>query len=167
LAFGFRCNRCALYFNLLGFSLVAEKNAMKDILRDLKFNHIGVAVRQDKDALAMLESLGYSIGDRIYDPLQNVYLRLCTALEHPSVEVVLPGDEGKSPVDSIISKYNELIYHTCYETPDLVKTLECIEKAGLRCMALSERKPAVLFDGRHVSFYKIFGWGIIELLERY
>ena len=140
-------------------------NVMKDILRDLKFNHIGLAFKQDKDALVILESMGYNIGDRIYDPLQNVYVRLCTAPEHPSVECVQPGDEGKSPIDSIVSKYNELVYHICYETPDLAKTLEYIEEAGLRCVALSKPKPAVLFGGRCVSFYKIFGWGIIELLE--
>jgi len=138
---------------------------MKAALADLKFNHIALSVRQDNDALLMLEFLGYSIGDRIYDPLQNVYMRLCTAPECPSVEVILPGDQGKSPIDLIISKYDELIYHTCYETRDLAKTLDCIEKTGLRCMPLSERKPAVLFGGRHVSFYKIVGWGIIELLE--
>jgi len=39
---------------------------------------MGLAVKQEKDALAMLESLNYSIGERIYDPLQNVHLRLCT-----------------------------------------------------------------------------------------
>ncbi len=138
---------------------------MKDILSDLRFNHIALAVRQDQETLVMLESLGYSIGDRIYDPLQNVYVRLCTAPERPSLEVILPGNQGKSPIDPIISKYDEVIYHTCYETPDLAKTLDCIQNAGLRCMPLSDRKPAVLFSGRHVSFYKIFGWGIIELLE--
>ena len=57
-------------------------------------------------------------------------------------------------------------YHTCYETPDLTRTLQGIEQVGLRLMTLSERTPAVLFGGRHVSFYKVFGWGIIELLER-
>jgi len=31
--------------------------------------------------------------------------------------------------------------------------------------AITETTRAVLFGGRHVSFYKIFGWGIIELLE--
>jgi len=30
---------------------------MKNILGDLKFNHMGLAVKQEKDALAMLESL--------------------------------------------------------------------------------------------------------------
>lgn len=139
---------------------------MKDALKTLTFHHFGLAVKQDKEALIMLEALGYMPGERIHDPLQNVYVRLCTASDRPTIEIVQPGDEGKSPLDAIISKYNELIYHTCYETPALAKTLASIEAAGLRCMTLSERKPAVLFGGRHVSFYKIFGWGILELLER-
>lgn len=138
---------------------------MQDILKDLTFNHLGLAIKHDKDALIMVESLGYSVGDRIYDPLQNVYLRLCTAPRLPSVEFVQPGDAGKSPVDSVIAKFDESIYHTCYETPDLSKTLKQIEQAGLRCLTQSERKPAVLFGGRHVSFYRILGWGLIELLE--
>lgn len=137
-----------------------------NMLADLAFHHLGLAVRQDAEALRMLSALGYSAGERIFDPQQNVYVRLCTSPAHPAVEIVQPGEAGKSPVDSIISKYNELVYHTCYETPDLAKTLESIEKAGLRCMVLSERKPAVLFGGRHVSFYRIPGWGIVELLER-
>ncbi|MCK4946274.1 MAG: VOC family protein [Alphaproteobacteria bacterium] len=135
------------------------------MLRDLKFHHLGLALRKDKDALIMLESLGYEIGEKILDPMQNVHVRLCKAQHHPDIEIVQSG-EGKSPIDQIISKYNELIYHTCYETDDLGRTLAAIEKQGLRCLCLSERKQAVLFHGRHVSFYKIFGWGIIELLEK-
>lgn len=137
---------------------------MKRILKDLKFNHIGIALKREKDALAMVECLGYSIGERIYDPLQNVYVRLCSNQGSPSVEFVQPG-KGKSPIDSIVAKHTELMYHTCYETPDLAETLESFDRAALRCMVLSERKPAVLFGGRHVSFYRIVGWGVIELLE--
>ncbi len=139
---------------------------MKQALKDLTFNHFGLAVKQDKEALTMLEAMGYTPGERILDPLQNVYVRLVTAPDKPTIEIVQPGEGDKSPLDAMISKYNELIYHTCYETPDLAKTLASIEAAGLRCMTLAERKPAVLFGGRHVSFYKIFGWGILELLER-
>ena len=141
-------------------------NPTKNILSDLKFNHLGLAVRDDREGLIMVEALGYELGNRFYDPLQNVFVRLCIAPGRPTVEIVQPGDKGKSPIDSIISKYNEVIYHTCYETPDLTKTLQGIEHVGLRLMTLSERTPAVLFGGRHVSFYKVFGWGIIELLER-
>lgn len=132
----------------------------------MKFHHHGLAVKTDEKALLMLKALGYAIGDKIFDPLQNVHVRLCTAPAHPAVEIVTPGDAGKSPIDSLIAKYDELIYHSCYEVDDLQATLEGLEAKGLRCLCLSERKPAVLFGGRHVSFYKIPGFGIIELLEK-
>lgn len=139
---------------------------MKNALKNLSFHHYGLAVKKDDEALKMLEALGYEPQTRIHDPAQNVYVRLCIAPGQPTIEIVQPGDEGKSPIDGIISKFGEMIYHSCYETPDLAQTLETIESAGLRCLPLGERKPAVLFGGRHVSFYKIFGWGILELLER-
>lgn len=133
-------------------------------LNKLKFNHIGLALRQAEDAITLLGCLGYTIGGRIYDPLQDVHVRLCTSVEHPSIEFVQPGSE-QTPIKSIVTKHGELMYHLCYETPDLAETLEEIERAGLRCIPQTERKPAVLFGGRHVSFYKIVGWGVIELLE--
>ena len=138
---------------------------MTAALDNLKFHHLGLAVKDDAKALLMLQALGYKIGERVYDPKQNVFVRLSSAAAHPAVEIVQPGDKGKSPVDGLVTRYEELIYHTCYETPDLAETLSSLEKTGLRCMPLTERIPAILFGGRHVSFYKIPGWGIIELLE--
>ncbi|MEZ0262658.1 MAG: VOC family protein [Alphaproteobacteria bacterium] len=135
-------------------------------LTGLKFHHLGLAVRNDKEALTMLDALGYTPHERVFDPHQNVYVRLCTAEGQPAIEIVQPGETDKSPIDPLISKYNELIYHTCYETPDLATTLQEIEGSGLRYMTIAERKPAALFGGRHVSFHKVFGWGILELLER-
>ena len=135
------------------------------LLKELVFHHLGLAVKDDRPALTMLEGLGYTIGERLHDPLRNIYLRLCSSPSHPAIEIVQPGDEGRSPVDKIIAQHSELIYHTCYETADLSNTLSMMQKAGLRCIPLTERQPAVLFGGRLVSFYKIPGWGIIELLE--
>lgn len=125
---------------------------------------MGLALPKDTDALLMLKTLGYYIGDKVYDPLQNAHLRLCTSKTRPTVEIVMPGN-GAGPIDQIITKYQEMIYHTCYETDDLAATIEAFDAAGLRCLPLTERKPAVLFGGRHVSFYRVVGWGIVELLE--
>ncbi len=131
----------------------------------LVFHHHGLAVRKDETALAMLRCLGYAIGESVFDPEQNVYVRLCTSAHHPAVEIVMPGTAGKSPVDSILAKHDALLYHTCYETDDLQKTLAGLEAQGLRLVCVAARKPAVLFGGRHVSFYMTPGWGLIELLE--
>ena len=131
----------------------------------LTFHHMGLALKKEEDALKFLNGLGYDEGARVYDPEQKVNLRLCTAEGKPSVELVTKGDE-ESPLDNILKKFNELIYHTCYETTDLEKTLAAIEAVGLRVLPVSAPKPAILFGGRHVSFYTIMGFGLIEILEQ-
>lgn len=131
----------------------------------LTFHHYGLAVRKDTDALVMLSGLGYINGDNIYDPLQDVHVRLCTHANMPTVEIVSIGKSDEGPLKSILKRSSEMIYHTCYETPDLEQTLNAIKNAGLRVLTISPRTPATLFDGRHVSFYYVPNFGIIELLE--
>lgn len=133
-------------------------------LSSLRFHHFGLAVRDDTAALAFLRAQGLVPGERVYDPNQNVYVRLCTADHHPTVEIVQPG-EGKSPIDSLIRKYNELFYHSCYEVDDLDATLAAIRALGIDYFTIAERKPAPLFGGRHVSFHQLDGYGIVEFLE--
>lgn len=130
----------------------------------LTFHHMGLALKKEDEALKFLNGLGYKESERIYDPEQKVNLRICTAEGKPSIELVTKGEEA-SPLDNILKKYNELVYHTCYETENLGLTLQALDKAGLRVLPVSSRKPAVLFDGRHVSFYNVMGYGLVEILE--
>jgi len=135
------------------------------LLSGLKFHHNGLAVRNNEKATIWLESLGYSASEVVYDPEQDVNLQLFTLSGSPTFELVMPGKSADGPLASILSRYEEMIYHTCYEVEDLDATLAEIRGLGLRVMTVSERKPAVLFGGRHVSFYKIAGFGIVEFLE--
>lgn len=130
----------------------------------LTFHHMGLALKKEDEALTFLRGLGYDEGERVYDPEQKVNLRLCTAQGKPAVELVTKS-EKESPLDNILKKYNELIYHTCYETEDLGKTMNAFDKAELRVLPVSSRKPAILFGGRYVSFYNVMGFGLIEILE--
>ena len=130
----------------------------------LKFHHMGLALKKEDKALIFLDGLGYDPSRPVYDPEQKVNLRLCTAENKPSVELITPGTEP-GPLDNILKKYNELIYHTCYETENLGDSLDAIEKQGLRILPVSPPKPAILFGGRLVSFYTIMGFGLIEILE--
>jgi methylmalonyl-CoA/ethylmalonyl-CoA epimerase len=134
-------------------------------LEGLTFHHLGLAVKDDGQALTMLGALGYAAGERVLDPLQNVYVRLCTAPDRPTVEIVQPGPGERSPVDGINPRSNQMNYHTSYAPQDLAPTLAGLHAAGLRVLTLAPRQPAVLFGGRHVSFYRVQGFGILELLE--
>lgn len=132
----------------------------------LTFHHMGLALKKEEDALTFLKGLGYYEGSSVYDPEQKVNLRICTAEGKPSVELVTKADGEEGPLENILKKYNELVYHTCYETQDLDASLEAMENAGLRILPVSPRKPAILFGGRHVSFYTVMGFGLIEILEQ-
>jgi hypothetical protein len=134
---------------------------------DLEFHHLGLAVESAEPAKTFLQAIGYDIGDTVRDSLQNVDLILCRHVYMPSVEIISRvGESG--PLDQMLAKHRSgLIYHQCYMTRDLLGTLDVMETdLGLRVVCLSEAKPAVLFDGRMVSFYQIDGVGMIELLER-
>ncbi len=130
----------------------------------LKFHHLGLAVSNEDQALVLLQGNGYKIGDKIFDPEQKVYLRFCTAETSPAIELIIRGPEP-GPLEPILKRYNELIYHTCYEVDDLQQTITSMENANLRVLPIAERKPAILFNNKYVSFYKVMGFGMIELLE--
>lgn len=130
----------------------------------LAFHHLGLAVSNQAKALNFLRGLGYSIGEEIFDPEQNVNLVMCRSQTMPDVEVVSPSDRP-SPLDNILEKNKDLIYHCCYVTPDLKTALMNIEQDQNKFICISPPKPAILFSGKLVSFYLIRGFGIIEIIE--
>jgi methylmalonyl-CoA/ethylmalonyl-CoA epimerase len=130
----------------------------------LKFHHFGLALRREDDALTFLKHSGYEISEKIFDPEQNVHLRMCTHSTQPSIEMVLPG-EGDGPLTPILKRYSELIYHLCYECGDVSSYLNKLEHDGVEYTEIAAPKPAILFGGRPVSFYHIRGFGLIEIIE--
>ena len=132
---------------------------------NLSFHHFGLAVRQPAHAITFLSSLGYEMDQPVYDPEQNVHLMMGSHLTHPAVEIIYPGN-GFGPVDHLVQRHETgIIYHPCYETLDLARTLEEMARSGVRADCVVAPKPALLFGGRRVSFYRVKGMGLIEILE--
>ena len=133
----------------------------------LSFHHLGLAVKEPTRAERFLRQLGYEVEAFTFDPLQNVHLAMCYHGQMPSVEIIYPGS-GAGPLDRLLAERREgLVYHICYVTNDLDATLEAIEsEAEFRLMCVSDPTPAVLFDGRPVSFYVVSGIGLIEIIEQ-
>jgi glyoxalase/bleomycin resistance protein/dioxygenase superfamily protein len=129
----------------------------------LHFHHFGLAVRSPRRAASFLESLGYRKDREVLDQHQRVQLALLRHEQMPDVELIWPG-EGASPIDRLIRPGSGHIYHLCYRTQDRAASLADIEAAGLGVLTIEEPHPAVLFDGRPVSFHHIEGFGLIELL---
>jgi methylmalonyl-CoA/ethylmalonyl-CoA epimerase len=130
----------------------------------LKFHHLGLAVRKPEDTIRWLLGLGYDIGRSVRDDLQNVNLVLCTSENMPSIEIISEtGTPG--PLTTVLNLSSTRIYHVCFETQCLAQTLEAIQREDPHLTMISEPKPALLFGGRHVSFYHVQGFGMIEILE--
>jgi catechol 2,3-dioxygenase-like lactoylglutathione lyase family enzyme len=132
---------------------------------NLTFHHLGLAVRRPDAALAFLQGLGYRCPDPVFDPEQNVQLTLCEHPTMPSVEIICPG-RGSSPIDGFLARRdNGLIYHACYLSPDLERSLAQLDAAGIAAVCVAPPKPAILFGGLEVSFYDLVGFGLVEIIE--
>jgi len=129
----------------------------------IAFHHIGVAVRDFTPAREFYALSGYDTGTLVTDPLQQVELLFCTKPGAASVELVRPIDE-RSPVMNYLKSQTECFYHVCFEVSDLAAALKKVY-GSRRYLCASPRKPAVLFGGRHVSFYYSRGVGLVEFLE--
>lgn len=130
----------------------------------LRFHHFGLAVQAPEAAFLYLHAMGYRDGSQVFDPLQRVNLAMRHHAMMPDVEVIWPGDEP-SPIDRLVKRMGNLIYHVCYECSDPDLALAELEAAGLEVVPVSPPTPAVLFGGREVSFYTISGIGLVELLH--
>lgn len=129
----------------------------------LKFHHLGLATKKFEKAVNFLKGIGYSISDSVFDSIQNVNLIMCTHPSMPAIEIIYP-THASGPLDSILINSPESFYHICYTCSDLCGALERI-KSENRVITISGRKPANLFSNKLVSFYKVAGFGIIEILE--
>jgi methylmalonyl-CoA/ethylmalonyl-CoA epimerase len=131
----------------------------------LTFHHLGLAVEKPEPAMRFLAGLGYRVGTALYDPHQNVNLVWSEGDAMPPVELIFPADTP-GPLDDILRRNKELIYHLCYVTGDLDSTLRRMSEAGHRVICAAPPKPAPLFHDERVSFYLVRGFGLIEIIEQ-
>jgi len=130
----------------------------------LTFHHLGLAVTKPEKSVQFLGGIGYHIQESIYDPLQNVNLIMCTAKHAPDIEIVYP-HTSPSVIHTLLNKKGEGLYHSCYTTESLQKTLDVFRQQAIRIMTIQAPLPALLFENRQVSFYLVQGFGMIEILE--
>jgi len=130
----------------------------------MNFHHFGLLSSDPEASCRLLTSLGYSVSGLIDDPLQNVRLHWAAHPVLPNVEVISPTDIT-GPVTNLAKKFQHGIYHLCFEVTDIQSCLDQLS-ANARVLEVSPPKPAILFQNRRVSFYRVENLGLIELLEQ-
>lgn len=127
----------------------------------MKLHHIGIATKDVEATTSLLEYLGYHAGNTAYDENQNVNVRFLYSDVAPTVELLFGGGQ-RSSVDSIIEKNGTSVYHLCYETEDMDKTVSEMRDQGY--IPIGTKKES-LIDGKKVLFLYHIDNVMIELLE--
>lgn len=131
-------------------------------MEGIRFHHVGIACKEiDKTAEAYAQ-LGYSKGETIFDPLQDINICFLTHPEMPLVELLSPADE-KSPVVQILEKNGVTPYHTCYTVSNLDDAVKAFKR--LKYVVVSKPKEACAIEGRRVAFLYNADMGLIEFVE--
>lgn len=129
----------------------------------MKIDHIGYAVKRIDRALGAFENLGFEFEPVIADTDRNVKLAFGKK-DGYRVELVCPLDNKKvSPIDQYLSSVVGTPYHICYQSDDLDKDVEQLERQGYKVVI--EPKPAVAFGGKRVVFLINIGFGLMEIVE--
>ena len=132
-------------------------------INNLKFHHIGYAVKSILESLAPFSLLGYRHKDPpTNDPLQMVRILM---LEHdtmPAVELVEPLSP-ESPVSNILGKVGPAPYHLCFESARLAESIECLRNSGF--ILVSGPTSAAAFENRSICFLYHRSFGLIEIVE--
>ena len=124
---------------------------------------MGVAVHSIDETAKWYVGMGYRLTETFEDSVQNVRVAFLKRDDSPLLELVQPVDKI-SPVSNILKKMGVSAYHFCYETTDLQKTIEDLERQDFR--VLVEPVKAIAFNNRKISFLYHLEVGLIELLEK-
>ncbi|MDR2917489.1 MAG: VOC family protein [Tannerella sp.] len=133
------------------------------MLPDFKFHHIGIATTDiDKTAEYYLDT-GFSMTEKVTDPVQNVKISFLTKDGMPRIELLEPAGEN-SPVSRILSKSGAGPYHLCYEVDDIEAGICELKKKHF--IPLSRPVQAIALDNRLICFLYNADVGLIEILQK-
>ncbi|MDQ8021453.1 MAG: VOC family protein [Moraxellaceae bacterium] len=128
----------------------------------MKVHHVGYAVADIDIALSDFLDLGFSpVGERCLDEHRHIHIQFMRNDDYV-IELVAPANE-RSPVGNLLKKVGNTPYHFCYETPDLVASIDRLKGRGFIVLAEPAEAPAI--EIRRVAFLFKTGTGIVELLE--
>lgn len=131
----------------------------------IHFHHLGLLTDQPAATATALTFLGYRVADPVYDPLQDVELRMAEGhSEFARIEVITPRSRD-SALAKLVTRRGACVYHSCFSVQDVHATLSSLAGLGLRIITVSAPKPAVLFGGKQVSFHSIEGLGLVEFID--
>lgn len=131
----------------------------------MKIDHIGIAVKSIDHAVPQFKTLGFvTEGECYFDNSRKICVQYMMN-GYVKIELVAPLNKDiSSPVDRYIGMGKTYaMYHICYETDNIIKTMSELKKQGyfpmeqpIQSIAMNDRKAAYMF---HKDI------GLVELVE--
>ncbi|PIE77570.1 MAG: methylmalonyl-CoA epimerase [Candidatus Delongbacteria bacterium] len=118
------------------------------MLNLLKINHVGIAVKNLKEAAEKYVAItGETDYKTEYVEGQDVDVAMFHVGE--SKIELLQGRSEKSPISKHLEKNREGLHHICYEVEDIMKTLADLKEKGFR---LIDETPRIGAGGHKIAF---------------
>ena len=131
----------------------------------IRFHHLGLLTDAPAAAATALGLLGYRVAEAVFDPLQDVHLRMAEGpVVGATIELITPASRD-SALARLVTRRGDYMYHSCFVARDVAAALQALSALGLRVVTVSPAKPAVLFGGKQVSFHSVEGLGLVEFIE--
>ena len=137
---------------------------MKNFL-DLDFHHLGLATKDLTLSIKNLKLLGYKVESIKINKSYNVKNAVCISKKMPNIEIVSKIKETKSPIDNLLKKHENLIYHLCYISNNLKKTLSIFKKNKILFTRITKPRFSP-FKNIYSSFFYIKGIGLVEIMDK-
>ena len=128
-----------------------------------KIDHIGYAVKDIEKAAALYVNGGWTLSDIFEEKVQNTKIAFLTRPDMVTIELVSPL-EGESPVDHILEKNGNALYHICYEVDDIMQALEALYEEGFNPLFMPIESVAM--GNRKICYLYNINVGIIEIVSK-
>jgi len=143
-------------------SLMLFKRAIKKLIGDLEFHHIGVATNDIEKELRTFYLLGYTKEGEIFeDDKQGIKGLFIVAKNQPRLEL-LANLDGSKTVSEFLDRNNKL-YHFGYITQNIQAAYDIL--VNCKAHVLSPMKMSEYF-GKRICFLLMPNRFIVELIEK-
>ena len=133
------------------------------VLIDGSVHHFGYATQDIAKSEKLFQGLGYyACSDLIEDPKLGVCVKFYSLKNNSvKVELIMPITSGKNPLKPIL-KQRAGFYHLALVSGNFSKTAN-----SLKLKSISDKMPAIAFEGAEIQFFVSKDMGIIELISYY
>ena len=129
----------------------------------LSVSHIGYAVKDIQQTAHLYVDAGWHMSKIYEEEVQNTKIAFLDKEGFPTIELVSPLNETKSPVDCYLSNNGVSPYHICYNVDDIDQAVEDLYEENFKPLFMPVESVAMA--NRKICYLHHMELGLIEIVE--